>query len=139
MAIKRRNKKEAKLCVLRENKMTLCDHIEDVYAFLDIRDEDGFNTVYMRPEEKEPWPLMSILIKDDMAFVQVVPEDFHQGYISLSDFSQGLDYENGKTVFREGKRDVDVQNMYVISCGTLREVVNEFFQTGKLPECIMWT
>lgn len=130
---------KSKLFVFRENKMTRCDHAEEIYAILDQRDADGFNAVYMRPEEKEPWPLMSILIKDDMAFVNVVPEDFHQGYISLSDFSQDLDYENGKTVFREGMRSVDVQNMYVISSDTLREVVNEFFHTGKLPECIMWT
>lgn len=47
--------------------------------------------------------------------------------------------ENGKTVFHEGQRPVDVQNLYVISMDTLYEVVNEFFQTGKMPECILWT
>lgn len=132
-------KKKPGMYVFGVGTLIPCYQVEEVYAILDKRDENGFNTVYMRPEEKKAWPLMSILMKDNLAFVQICIKDFHQGYISLADFKLDLDYENGKTVFHEGQRPVDVQNLYVISMDTLYEVVNEFFQTGKMPECILWT
>lgn len=125
--------------VMHDRNQYNCNNAEEIYEIINKRDEKGRNTVYMRPEKSKAWPLMSILILDNMAFIQLCIKDFHQGYISLSDFALDLDYENGKTIFYEGERPVEVQNLYVISVDTLYEVVKEFNRTGKMPECIMWT
>lgn len=115
-----------------------CNSIEEVDKIIKRRNENGENTIYMRPRQKEPWPLMSILVRDDKAFIQVCVRDFHRGYISLTNYTLDLDYAD-KTIFHEGERSVDVQNIYVISINEVFEAVHEFYQTEKLPECIEWS
>lgn len=116
----------------------ICNNIEDIDKIIKRRNENGVNTIYMKPRESEPWPLMCILIKEDMAFINLCMQDLHQGYISLTNYSLDLDYSD-KTIFYEGKRPVEVQNIYVISINEVFDVVHEFYQTENIPKCIEWS
>lgn len=86
------------------------------------------------------YPLLTIMVKGDLAAIHYFPEDGHAGYVSIG----GKTNPDPKktTTFHIGTLDAgdtaNVPNEFIVPFSEALEVAKEFFRSQELPRSIKW-
>lgn len=108
------------------------NNLRDVFA---RRFGQGVNEMWLRKNIE--YPYMGILINNEFAYLHFFPYEKHPGFRSISD--QLCDQE-GFSVFYTNtpEEEIEVMNEAVVSTSLALKAAEEFFQTGKMPQCVQW-
>ncbi len=111
--------------------------LSELERIMSARHKNGMNEVLLAHDGHE-YPLLSILMKDDIAALHYLVEGDRAGFASIGG-RLGLP-PKGNTVFGTGHPDENiwVTNRAVVPFTTALEVAKEFFRSEQLPKSIKW-
>lgn len=112
--------------------------IPQLESLLQRRDDNGANAFWMSHDN--PYPLLSLVVKDELAALHYIPGERAAGYRSVGKMKDGK--SDGVTRFpisRHPADDVFVLNEGLVPFSAALEAGKEFFHLGALPRCIEWT
>lgn len=119
------------------NGVYRADSIEELDAILMKRCGD-FNSFWLSHDD-DAYPMLSLLVKNDLATLTYFPREFDAGFSSVGTVSE-LDRE-ASTVFAISHNRADdlvVLNSAVLPFSTAVLVAREFFRAKDLPTAVEW-
>lgn len=121
------------------NGSETCDTIEQLISTMRKRDEKGYNEFWICMDEEEMHPCIVVLVYKDLACLHYFEEEEEPGWSTATECLNGLD-EEGLTKFytNGGAEEITIENGMIVSFDKAVEVVTEFVNTGRMPDCIEW-
>lgn len=110
----------------------------DLECILLRRCDGGFNSFWLS-HDAEDYPTLSLLVKNDLATLNYVPEEFDAGFFSVG--GKMVLGPPGMTTFSISKSradDVAVLNSAVISFCSALQAAKDFFISNALPQSVRW-
>lgn len=107
--------------------------IGEIEAILTKRAASGYNSFWLAHEEL--YPVISMLVKGDLAYAYYIPGDRQAGYCSVGNVAN---LEGDWTIFRLDNQDQPILNDAVIRFSSALEIAKEFFRSRELPRCSEW-
>jgi Immunity protein Imm1 len=111
--------------------------LSDIERVMSRRFEGNVNEVLLA-SGKNAFPLLAILIRENMASINYVPGDKEAGFTSIGG-NLGLP-PDGMTIFAMGdpSEEIAVSNRSIVTFTKALEAAKEFFRTKQLPKSIRW-
>lgn len=114
-----------------------CDNIDDLYDIMRKQTNNGVNEFWISIDDE--YPALCVLTNGIYAYVHYFKEEGEPGMRVIPADDNGLDKE-GVSIFytNTDSEEITVENSSVIDIEKAIEIVIEFFNTHKLPMCILW-
>ena len=111
--------------------------VSELEKIMSARHKNGVNEVLLA-HDGQKFPLLSILMKDDVATLHYMVEGDRAGFTSIGG-KLGLP-PNEDTVFATGRPDDKtwVTNRALVPFATALTAAKEFFQSEQLPKSLKW-
>jgi hypothetical protein len=108
----------------------------ELEKIMSARHKNGMNEVLLA-HDGHKFPLLSILMKDNIAALHYMVEGDRAGFASIGG---KLGLPKGDTVFGTGNPDekIWITNDAVVPFATALTVAKEFFRSEQLPKSIKW-
>jgi hypothetical protein len=119
------------------NKWTV-DNLKELDRVLRTRHENGANAFWITHDDTK-YPLLSLLVKDDLAFLQFFRKDRDAGFASVGRLP-GMN-AGEVTAFPTSKNRADdllVQNDAIVPFSVAFAAVKDFFRSQDLPRGVEW-
>lgn len=116
-----------------------CNTIEQLTSAMQKRNDKGYNEFWICMDEKQSYPCIVVSVKDDLAYLHYFEEEGEPGWASVSERLNGLD-EEGMTTFytNNGAEEIMIENRAIVAFDKAVEAVEEFSDTGRMPNCMEW-
>jgi hypothetical protein len=113
------------------------DSIQDLESVLQRRDANGANAFWLSHDAR--FPVLVVLVKDDVATVQYGPGDREAGWMSVGNLSDGI--TGGLTRFDTSQHPaggVFIMNETLLPFSVAVEAAKEFFLDPTPPQSVEW-
>ena len=109
----------------------------DIEAALSKRQRSGRNSFWLS-HGAEPYPVINILVKGELAYLEYFPSESHPGFISVGrspDLMPG-----GRTAFfpDDTNETLEIMNEAVVPFSDALRAAQEFAISRTMPKCIQW-
>ncbi len=111
--------------------------IQDLVSVLQRRDTNGANAFWLSHDAG--FPVLVVLVKEEVATVQYIPRDREAGWMSVGSMDDGV--KGGLTRFAISQHvadDVFIMNETLLPFATAVEAAKEFFDSAALPPSVQW-
>lgn len=119
-----------------ETKLNVASSSE-LDSALSKRYRGGVNEFWIFPDDQE-FPSMSILVNGNLACVQYFPNKDHPGFISNVAGSHLVDGEDAIFFVNTPTEEIEICAYQVVDLKDALNAAKEFFDSGKLPQAILW-
>lgn len=86
----------------------------------------------------DPNPVLSLLVKDDLATLVYIPSEAHPGFVPISRICE-LSMEEFTTFRSETiEQELEVPNSQVVLFADAERAVEDFFESKELPKSLDW-
>ena len=101
------------------------------------QNENGNNEFWISIET--PFPFMGVLTSRSFAYVHFFDEDGSPGFSALSDGSTVPDSDQPPVFYTNNASEIiEVEDDCILSLDKAIQIVQEFFTTKQMPQCIEW-
>jgi len=97
----------------------------------------GVNSFWLSHDDEKS-PALSMLVRDDLAYLLYFPNDSHPGFASVGDVTELKRGESTIFFLDTPQQEQEILNEFVIHFSKAVEVVKEFFASKDRPRTIQW-
>ena len=125
------------LKIIDINKQYTAASVEEVADILRTRFDTNSNSFNLSHDDDE-YPLLSILVKDELATLSYFARDNEPGWVPTGSATGSKAETTLFHISRYPADDLQVQNDAVVSFATALNAAAEFFNSKELPTSINW-
>lgn len=115
----------------------ICDDLESIAAVMKKQNENGNNEFWISMETS--FPFMGVLTSGHCAYVHFFDEEGSAGFSALSDDNVSLDADQIPVFYTNNASEImEVEDHCILSLDKAIQIVQEFFTTKQMPQCIEW-
>lgn len=114
-----------------------CYNVESIAQVMKKQNDKGFNEFWISTET--PFPFMAVLTNQSFAYVHFFDEEDSPGFSALSDADPEFDTDQVPVFYTNNCSEIiEVEAGCVLNIDKAIKIVQEFFNTRQMPDCIQW-